>query len=78
MPTLRLALTAPMFGAAAGGSEKEGIATVMALMNDYCLTRDDWEALLEMTRIKVRRHVTFRLRVYTSQMLSLCHTVTVI
>ena len=26
----------------------------MDLMNDYCLTRDDWEAILDMTRVKVR------------------------
>jgi len=53
MPTFRLALTAPMFGAAAGGREKEGIPQVMDLMNEYCLTRDDWENLLDITRIKV-------------------------
>ena len=53
MPTLRLALTAPMFGTAAGGREKEGIPAVMELMNEYCLTRDDWENLLDITRIKV-------------------------
>ena len=56
MPTLRLALTAPMFGTAAGGREKEGIPAVMELMNEYCLTRDDWEALLDITRIKVRQY----------------------
>jgi len=54
MPTFRLALTAPMFGAAAGGREKEGIPQVMDLMNEYCLTRDDWEALLDITKIKAR------------------------
>lgn len=51
---MRLALTAPMFGVSVGGAEKEGIAVVMAIMNDYSLTRDDWEALLELTRIKAR------------------------
>jgi hypothetical protein len=88
MPAMRLALTAPMWGVSAGGREKDGIADVMQLMNDYSLTRyvacrqfafcaspfvrriptgfvarplaalgarrDDWEALLEMTKIKVR------------------------
>jgi hypothetical protein len=39
MPAMRLALTAPMWGVSAGGREKEGIADVMQLMNDYCLTR---------------------------------------
>ena len=43
-----------MFGVSVGGAEKEGIAVVMAIMNDYSLTRDDWEALLELTRIKAR------------------------
>ena len=43
-----------MFGVTSGGAEKEGIAVVMAIMNDYCLTRDDWESLLELTRIKAR------------------------
>jgi hypothetical protein len=28
-----------MWGVSAGGREKEGIADVMQLMNDYCLTR---------------------------------------
>ena len=74
MPAMRLALTAPMWGAASGGREKDGIAQVMELMDDYSLTRcalasmpflrckltvnalfsGDWEALLEMTKIKVR------------------------
>ncbi len=77
MPAMRLALTAPMWGAAHGGREKDGIPQVMAMMNDYSLTRcvahavaltragshatrrdaarsDDWEALLDMTKIKAR------------------------
>ena len=75
MPAMRLALTAPMWGAAHGGREKDGIPQVMTLMDDYSLTRceptfllppftfrslramlchsDDWEALLDMTKIKV-------------------------
>lgn len=53
MPAMRLALTAPMWSASSGGQEKEGIPAVMQLMNDYCLTKDDHIALLEMTRIKV-------------------------
>jgi len=52
LPALRLALTAPMWAESSGGGEKEGIPSVMALMNDYSLTRDDYTALLEMTRIK--------------------------
>ena len=39
MPAMRLALTAPMWGSGAGGREKEGIAQVMELMDDYSLTR---------------------------------------
>jgi hypothetical protein len=39
MPAMRLALTAPMWGAAHGGREKDGIPQVMELMNDYSLTR---------------------------------------
>ena len=39
MPAMRLALTAPMWGAAHGGREKDGIPDVMAMMNDYSLTR---------------------------------------
>jgi hypothetical protein len=39
MPAMRLALTAPMWGVSAGGREKDGIADVMQLMNDYSLTR---------------------------------------
>ena len=39
MPAMRLALTAPMWSAAAGGREKDGIEQVMELMNDYSLTR---------------------------------------
>ena len=39
MPAMRLALTAPMWSATAGGREKEGIEQVMELMNDYSLTR---------------------------------------
>ena len=39
MPAMRLALTAPMWGAANGGREKDGIPQVMAMMNDYSLTR---------------------------------------
>lgn len=39
MPAMRLALTAPMWGAAHGGREKDGIPQVMAMMNDYSLTR---------------------------------------
>ena len=53
MPAMRLALTAPMWAASNGGLEKEGIPAVMQLMNDYCLTKDDYIALLDMTRIKV-------------------------
>lgn len=52
MPAMRLALTAPMWSVANGGSEKEGILRVMELMNDYCLTKDDYTAILDMTRIK--------------------------
>ena len=43
MPAMRLALTAPMWGAAHGGREKDGIPQVMEMMNDYSLTR--WEYL---------------------------------
>jgi hypothetical protein len=39
MPAMRLALTSPMWGVAAGGREKDGIPAVMQLMDDYCLTR---------------------------------------
>jgi hypothetical protein len=39
MPAMRLALTAPMWGVGSGGREKDGIAQVMELMNDYSLTR---------------------------------------
>ena len=55
---MRLALTAPMWSVSSGGLEKEGIPAVMQLMNDYCLTKDDHIALLEMTRIKARPAVT--------------------
>jgi hypothetical protein len=41
-----------MWSVANGGSEKEGILRVMELMNDYCLTKDDYTAILDMTRIK--------------------------
>ena len=41
---MRLALTAPMWGAAHGGREKDGIPQVMQMMNDYSLTR--YELLL--------------------------------
>lgn len=52
MPAMRLALTAPMWPIASGGMDREGIHVVMKLMDSYCLTKDDYIALLDMTRIK--------------------------
>ena len=52
MPAMRLALTAPMWPIASGGLDREGIPVVMKLMDGYSLTKDDYVALLDMTRIK--------------------------
>ena len=52
LPLLKLLTTRPMKSAALGGKEKEGIPEAMATMDAYCLTRQDWESIQDVTKLK--------------------------
>lgn len=70
MPAMRLALTAPMWGAAHGGREKDGIPQVMAMMNDYSLTRCVALACYRLRELGLTRRVAAPLAATTGKRFS--------
>ena len=52
VPLLKSLITRPLKSAAAGGEEKEGIPEVMARMDAYSLTRQDWETVQDVSKFK--------------------------
>ena len=52
VPLLKSLITRPLKSAAAGGKEKDGIPEVMAHMDAYSLTRQDWETVQDVSKFK--------------------------
>ena len=52
VPLLKSLITKPLKSASAGRKEKEGIPEVMARMDAYSLTRQDWETVQDVSKFK--------------------------